>query len=234
MRDLVALLRWDLLMQYRYGFWVAGLVVTLTWAASLRPLSPEYLQIWLPCLLYVDIGTLGLMFIAGVLFFERRQGVTDALVVTPMRTSGWLAAKLISLTLLATVAACVLVLLTAGTEAAWLWLVPCFALVAALYTLLGFLLAARFASVSSFLVSFSLIGVVFALPLLDYFNVFSHPILWLNPAQPTLVLLRQPFRPASGPELAAAIVLTGVWLALGFRLSLRAFHRQVSWRRGAA
>jgi fluoroquinolone transport system permease protein len=233
MRDLLALLRWDLLMQYRYGFWVAGLVVTLTWVAFLRPLSPEYLQIWLPCLLYIDIGTVGLMFVAGVLFFERRQGVIDALVVTPMRTSAWLASKVLSLTALAIVVACLLVLLTVGADAAWLWLVPCFALVAALYTVLGFLLAARFGSVSSFLVAFSLIGVVFALPLLDYFDIWRHPILWLNPAHPTLVLIRQPFRPGSGPELAAAILLTGFWLFLGLRLSLRAFHRQVSWRRGA-
>lgn len=233
MKGLLALLRWDLLMQYRYGFWIAGLAVTLTWVAFLRPLSPEYLQIWLPCLLYVDIGTIGLMFVAGVLFFERGQGVIDALVVTPMSTSAWLASKLLSLTLLTTIVACVLVLLTVGADAAWLWLVPCFALVAALYTVLGFLLAARFGSVSSFLVAFSVIGVVFALPLLDYFDIWRHPILWLNPAHPTLVLIRQPFRPASSAELGAAIVLTGLWLALGFRMSLRAFHRRVSWRRGA-
>jgi hypothetical protein len=34
-----------------------------------------------------------MMFVAGVLFFERRQGVLDALVVTPVRTAAWLASK---------------------------------------------------------------------------------------------------------------------------------------------
>jgi fluoroquinolone transport system permease protein len=234
MRDLLALLRWDLRMQYRYGFWTAGLVVTLMWVVLLRPLSPGYREIWLPCLLYLDIGALGLMFVAGVLFFERRQGVLDALVVTPLRTSAWLASKVLSLTFLATAAACVLVLLTAGVDVAWPRLVPSFALVAALYTLLGFLLAARFGSVSSFLVAFSLVGVPFALPLLDYFDIWRHPVLWVNPAQPTAVLIWRSFRPGIGLEFATAVALTGFWLALAFRLSVRAFHRQVGWRRGAA
>lgn len=234
MRELLALLRWDLVMQYRYGFWIAGLVVTVMWWMLLGPLPPEYREVWLPCLLYLDIGALGLMFVAGVLFFERRQGVLDALVVTPVRTWAWLASKVLTLTLLSTVMAVVLVLLTAGGDVAWPRLVPSFALVAGLYTLLGFLLAARFGSVSSFLVAFSLVGVPFALPLLDYFAVWRHPLLWLNPAQPTAVLIWRSFRPGAGLEFAVAVVLTTFWLALAFRLGVRAFHRRVSWRRGAA
>ena len=81
---------------------------------------------------------IGLMFISGVLFFEKRQGVIDALVVTPVRTADWLASKVLSLTVLATVVAVVLALLTTGPRADWLRLVPCFAIAATLFTLLGF------------------------------------------------------------------------------------------------
>lgn len=234
MKAFLALLRWDLAMQYRYGFWIAGVGVTVMWTAVLRPLSPEYLEIWLPCVLYFDIGVIGLMFIAGMLFFEKRQGAIDALVVTPMRTSVWLTSKLLSLVLLATVVAGTLVLLTVGLHANWLRLVPSFALTAALFTLVGFLVAARFGSVSSFLAFFGLLGVPLGLPVFDYFGIWSHWVLWLNPAHPTLVLFRQAFRPGSGPELAAAALLTLFWTALAFQLSVRAFHRQVTWRRGAA
>ena len=34
----------------------------------------------------IGAGPIGLMFVAGVLFFERRQGAIDALVVTPLPT----------------------------------------------------------------------------------------------------------------------------------------------------
>ena len=229
-----ALLVWDLRMQYRYGFWVAGAGVTLTWVVLLRLLPPGYLEIWLPCLLYLDIGSIGLMFVAGVLFFERRQGVIDALVVTPVGTSAWLASKVLSLTLLSVAVACALVLLTAGTGVSWLRLVPCFALAAALYTLCGFLAAAHLSNISSFLVATAVAGLPLCLPLLDYFDIWSHPLLWSNPAHPTLVLIRESLSPRSALELAAALLLTGAWIGVAFRLAVRAFHRRVSWRLGAA
>ena len=97
------MLRWDVVMQVRYGFWVAGLGVTLMWVLVLRALSPDYLAIWLPCVLFFDVAVIGLMFIAGVLFFEKRQAAIDALVVTPVRTADWLTSKVVSLALLATV-----------------------------------------------------------------------------------------------------------------------------------
>ncbi len=234
MRSVLTLLRWDVVMQFRYGFWLAGFGVTLMWVLVLRALSPEYLAIWLPCILYFDIGVIGLMFIAGVLFFEKRQGAIDALVVTPVRTADWLTSKVLSLTLLATVVAVVLVLLTAGLRVSWLRLAPAFALVAALFTLAGFRVAARFQSTSGFFAAFGIVGLPLGLPILGYFGIWEHPLMWVNPAYPTMVLIRQAFRPGSGLELAAASLLTVFWIAVAFRSGVRAFHRRVSWRRGAA
>ena len=233
MKGLLHLLRWDLVAQVRYGFWVAGLGVTLTWVLVLRPLSAEYLEIWLPIVLYLDIGVIGLMFISGVLFFEKRQGVIDALVVTPVRTADWLASKVLSLTVLATVVAVVLVLLTTGPRADWLRLVPCFAIAATLFTLLGFNVAARFQSVSGFLAAVGLVGLPLALPALNYFDIGDHPLMWVNPAYPAMVLIRQAFRPGTGAELAVGLILTVFWIVVAFWLGVRSFHRRVSWRRGA-
>ena len=127
-----------------------------------------------------------------------------------------------------------MVLLTAGPRVSWVRLVPAIALVAALFTLLGFLLASRFTSTSSFFASIGLVGVPLGLPLLDYFEIFQHPVLWLNPGQPALALVRLALRPGSGGETAVAWLLTMFWLVLAFGWSLRVFHRRVSWRRGAA
>lgn len=233
MSTFLQLLRWDLTMQYRYGFWAAGIGVTAMWVVALSALSPEHLKIWLPVVLYFDIGVIGLMFIAGLLFFERRQGVIDALVVSPLRTPTWLLSKLVGLVTLATVVACALVLLTVGPGADWLRLVPSFALAAALFTLLGFLVATRFGSISSFFAALGLLGVPLGLPIFEYFGVLTHPLMWLNPAQPSLVLVRLAFRKASAGEAVAATFLTLLWIGVAFTLSVQAFHRRVSWRRGA-
>jgi len=222
-------------MQYRYGFWLAGLVVTVVWAALLYPLPADLQETWLPCVLYFDVATVGMMFMAGLLFFERKQGVIDALVATPLPTPTWLLSKLLSLTLLATAIACALVLLTIGGRVAWLQLFPAFALSAALFTLMGFLAAARYGNVTGFLTFFAIVGLPLALPMASYFGVVRHPLLWLNPAQPTIVLIQQAFEPrsVSPVELWTSALLAAAWAVLGFWLSIRHFHRHVSGRRGA-
>ena len=75
MSRLLILLRWDLVMQYRYGFWLAAAGVTALWVAGLQPLSPEYLEIWLPCVLYFDIGVIGLMFMPECSCFSTETSV---------------------------------------------------------------------------------------------------------------------------------------------------------------
>lgn len=234
MKRLGVLLRCDLVTQYRHGLWAAGLVVAGVWAALLAPLSREYLDLWLPVALYSDVVVTGLMFVAGMLFFERDQGSIAALVVTPIRTEEYLASKVISLTLLVVIIATALTLALYRGGGDWPRLLLAFALGGALFTLLGFLVAARFNTVSTFLTAFGLISTLLVLPVLDYFGLLSHPLFWVLPVQPPMVLFRQAFHGGSAAELALAVGLQLAWIALAFVLARRAFHRRVAFRRGAA
>jgi len=232
-RLLLTALRWDLVMQYRYGFWVAGLVVTLAWSVIFWPLSRAYLDLWLPVVLFADIAVVGLMFIAGVLFFERGQGAIDALVVTPMPTALWLLSKVISLTFLATAVASGLVVLLYGWRVPWGALLIAISLSAALNTLVGFLVAAKFNSVSNFLAFFGLVSIPISLPVLSYFGIFDHALFWIIPQQSSIVLLDQAFRSERTASFYVAIGVILIWIVIGFRLSVLVFHRYVGSRRGA-
>ena len=234
MRRLGVLLRWDLTTQYRHGLWAAGLVVAAMWAGLLAPLNREYLDLWLPVALYSDVVITGLMFVAGMLFFEREQGSIAALVVTPVRTAEYLVSKVISLTLLTLVIASSLTLVLYRGHGDWVRLLLAFTLGGALFTLLGFLVAARFNTVSTFLTAFGVVSTFLALPILDYFGLFRHPLVWLLPVQPPMVLFRQAFHGGTTAELLLAVTLQLLWIGLAFALAHRAFHRRVSYRRGAA
>ena len=221
-------------MQVRYGFWAAGTVVTVVWAGLFWPLSTEALDVWLPFVLYSDIAVIGMMFVAGGLFFDRRQGVIEALAVTPVPTSVWLLSKLITLTVFGTAVASTIVVLLSGFGVAWGRLLLAFGLSSCLFTMIGFLVAARFGTVSSFLVFFGLISIPTALPVLDYFGIWSHPAVWLLPFQPALVALREAFHPADAAAFGLALGLLVVWIGVGFPLCVATFHRHVSGRQGVA
>jgi len=234
MKALIHLLRWDLVMQVRYGFWAAGTAISIVWAGLFWPLSTATLNVWLPFVLYSDIASIGMMFVAGALFFDRRQGVIEALAVTPVPTSVWLLSKLITLTVLGTTVASAIVVLLYGVGVAWGRLLLAFGLSSCVFTMIGFLVAARFGTVSSFLVFFGLISIPTALPVLDYFDVWSHPAIWLLPFQPALVALREAFHPADTTTFALALGLLVVWIGVGFPVCVATFHRHVSGRQGVA
>jgi fluoroquinolone transport system permease protein len=221
-------------MQLRYGFLAAGVVVTLVWAALLWPLSRDLVDLWLPVVLYNDVLTIGLLFISGVVFFDRRQGMIDALAVSPMSTRAWLLSKVVSLTLLVTAVASGLVVLLCGWRLAWGRLLPALVLSSALFVLIGFLGAARLKTISGFLTFFILVSLPSSLPPLAYFDVWNHPVIWLLPFQPALVAIRHGFRPGDPAELAGALAALVVWISVFYRFAIATFHRHLASRPGVA
>lgn len=226
------LLRWDMVMQVRYGFWAAGAVVTMVWVALLWSLPKDLLDLWLPYLLYSDISVVGLFFICGIVFFDRRQGMINALAVSPMTTRSWLVSKVVSLTFLSTMVVCALAVLLYGWGLAWGRLLPGIILSSVLFTLIGFLGAARLTTMTGFLTFFILVSIPSGLPTLAYFDIWSHPLLWLLPFQPMLVVIRHGFVPVSTGEATLAFVLLLAWIGLGYHLAVLSFHRYLASRPG--
>ena len=67
-------------------------------------------------------------------------------------------------------------------------------LAAVLYTLVGFLLVARYRSVNEYLFPSVLFTMILSLPLLHYFGLWDTWLLYLHPLTAPLVLLAGAFR----------------------------------------
>jgi len=66
-------------------------------------------------------------------------------------------------------------------------------------------------------------------PCLSFFGV-SHPLYWLLPTQPALLLLRGAFDGMPPAHFAAVLGVQLAWIALAYGLCLRAFRRSVAQR----
>jgi fluoroquinolone transport system permease protein len=66
-------------------------------------LPTEILPIVLPGLIYSDPAGLGLFFIGGIIMLERRQGIINYLIVTPLLVKDFILSKVITLSTLAVV-----------------------------------------------------------------------------------------------------------------------------------
>ena len=219
---------WELRIQWRQGIYYAAGVVVLVWVAVLFALPPETRTLLLPFALFMDVSVFGVYLMAGMLFLEKGDRVLQALVVTPMPRGAYLLTKLASLTLIAVGASVFLTLVIHGMRGVnWPMLVVGSALNAWLMTLIGFILAARYNSISEFLVPSIIFLIPSQIPLLDYFGIWNSRLVYLIPTQPAMLLIAGALNGLEAWQLAYALAyLTAMCVAVSW-WALHVFERFV-------
>jgi len=222
------MVRWDVRLQFRYGFYAAYAVLTIAYALALRVAPTDVRPLLLVFVIFNDPVVLGLYFVAALVLFEKGDGVLDVLVTSPLSARAYLASKVVSLSLLAVLATLVLAAIAVGTRFDPLVLVVGVGLTSALFVLLGFVLVARFDTLNAyFLVGTATLSPL-AIPLLGTFGLVESPLLYLFPTQGTLVLLTGAFGGAHPAwELAYSVGYLCLWIGLAWVAAGRAFDRHV-------
>ncbi|PSP78068.1 hypothetical protein BRC81_08405 [Halobacteriales archaeon QS_1_68_20] len=188
MSALRSMLAWDVRLRVRFGFYAVYAVLTAVSVLGLRA-APSGLRTDAAVLLVVtDPTVLGFYFVAAMVLFERGEGVLDALVTSPLGDRGYLASKVLSLSLLAVAASTMVAVLGHGATNLPVLIVGV-ALGASLFVLVGFVSVARFDSVNEYFLGAVGWGSVLFLPLFGYVGLLQSPLLHLLPVQPVLVLV---------------------------------------------
>lgn len=184
----------DLRLQWRNGFYTAAAVMLALFVLLLGQLPRADLARIMPVVIVNNLIVNGFYFVAGLVLLEKGEGSLQAQVVTPLRPTEYLCAKVASLTFLSIAENGLLAFLTlgAGISAGWLLLGilagTCF------FTLGGFLAVVRYESVNEYLLPSIVIVSALTLPLVTYFGVGNSDLLsaliYLHPLQAVLLALR--------------------------------------------
>ena len=225
----VRVLQWDFRIQYRHYFWTIALVVSAMWSGVLFALPEDIISTWLPIVIFGDLSTIGVLFIAGILYLERRQGTIYATAVMPTSAGTWLTTKLLSLSLLCLACASIIVLFTSNS-ANWLRLIPVVTLTAALFTSVGFLLAIQFDKLLNYFFAMALVFIPLNLPALDYLGIFSNDAMWLIPSEAVIWALAGSFQDMATATFIGCLMLLLAWIAVTHWLGIRAFRRFIATR----
>lgn len=221
MNRLFTLVRYDILFQFRHGFYLAYGFVTLFYLLFLRAVPENFAQAIFPFILFTDISILGFFFVGGVVLLEKGQNALDAILVTPVTVTEYLLSKVISLSVIST-AATLILFLAVSKEYSFL---PVLLLLVwtnmFLYTLLGIALVSRVKTVTHYFVLGVPAGMILFLPLLTYFDLIAFPPLYLLPTEPTLEMLNGTFTPAG-------VVVTALWCCAAWRISYGQFDKYIA------
>jgi fluoroquinolone transport system permease protein len=226
---LLSIVVWDLRLQFRHHFWFIGLLLTLLWLVILFNLSDAATTTWIPVIIFADIGSMGLLFIAGILYLERRQGTLYVAAIMPASLATWLVMKLLGLTLLTT--ACAMLIVSFSTDSVnWVRTIVAAALSGALFTSIGFVLAAPFDRILNYFLAMSLVLTLLNLPILAHLNIVSTGFMWLIPSYGALRLLAESSGSTSTFSFAATSLIVFSWVVLFHWVGTVSYRRLVSSR----
>ena len=234
MRRFLATLRHDLLLQLRYGFLYAGIFVTLFWIAILSLFSSESLRVALPVFMFLNASITTIFFVAGWVLYEKREGVLEALVVTPLRHSHYLASKITVLTGLAAVETLAIALLGWGTDLQLLPVVVGIVGIGVINTLFGLLIVFRYDSVNEFLLPAGLFSTFLQLPVVATLGVLETNLFYLWPTQGPLLLLQAGFQPITQADTIYALLCSTLWIVGAAWLARSSFARFIVRSEGTA
>lgn len=224
---LMATLRLDVTLQMRNGFYLASLLVLIFWALCRLLWMDQEIDWLLPALVPANLVVNTFFFVSGLVLLEKGEGTLRAQAVTPLRQREYLAGKLISLTLLATLENLLLVALCAKGRFALLPLLVALLLTSAFFTLTGLLAVSGYQGVNEFLIPSIGYTSVLGIPLVTYLMGWQGAWLYLHPLQACLLLFEGAFRPLQHWRWLYAVVYPLLAIAGLFRLSRKRLAAEI-------
>lgn len=222
----------DLKQQYRYGFFVVAAFTMAVIVFMLSQFDQHASLTFIPLFILFNMMLGTFYFIAGMVLFEKGEGVLQGLVVTPLRVEEYLGSKVLTLTALALVENIVIVTLIFGTGYNVPLLIAGTILLAFIYLLIGFVVVSRYSSITEYLMPSAAILAALLLPVVDYLKIFETPIMYLHPMQAPLLLMKAAFVPVEAWQLAYGVIYSLVVIAVAFVLSRRAFNKHIVNKEG--
>jgi len=216
------LLKKDITLQWRQGFWLVYFVVSVLYVIVLFNVPRENRMMVSLIMILTDTTMLGVLFIGAMVLLEKQQSVIHSLFVTPLQPSSYIWSKCISLSLIA-VAMSILVYLPVGQFPAYsLLLLLCVAFTAVTFAMLGLGLAAGVNTINQYFAVQMGISILLTLPVVPYLLLDRHPAFLFMPYIASLDIMLGVLKPLPVWRMSVDLLFMAGW---GFAAYSYALHR---------
>ncbi len=226
-RRTLTLTGYDILFQFRHGFYLIYFIISILYIAILLNIPSSNRLLVTHALVFSDTSVLGLTFVGALLLLEKQQNILQSLFVTPLHLKEYLLGKVLSLTLLAFLASLAILLSANGWLSFMALYVAGIFLGSSFFVLLGIAVGARVNSLNGYIFGIMAGTIIFTVPLLSYFKICNAMWLYLLPTRATLMLFESTMRPLSAGEIFYALVTLLLWNALAFWLAVNSFRKYI-------
>jgi fluoroquinolone transport system permease protein len=177
----------DMKFQWKQGFYIVYVLITVIYLIILSFLPSDILSTGLPIVVFSDPSLLGLFFIGGIIMLEKTQGVLSVLIVSPLRTTEYILAKVVSLAFVSVLAAFAITWFSPYENINWLLLFLSTILTSGIFTLCGIMITAGCNTVNQYILKTVPYMLLFVLPC---FSLIGFPYSDLFTIIPSVAALR--------------------------------------------
>ena len=221
------LLKKEITLQWRQGFWLVYFVFTAIYVTVLLNIPEKNRMLVSLILILTDTTMLGVIFIGALVLLEKQQAVIQSLFVTPLEPSRYIWSKTISLSLIA-ISMSILVYLPVWQFSAYtLLLVACIAFTSGTFVLLGLGLAARIDTINQYFGLLMGVSMLLILPVLPYMLLEQHPAFLFLPYVASLDLMLGTRDPLPLWRIFLDIILLVTWGYVAYRYAMRRVTRHL-------
>lgn len=225
-------LRYDIQLQFRNGFYYASGFVALLMIIMLKQLHGVHWSGWWPPVILENLIINAFYFLSGMVLLEKGEGTLEAQIITPLRPWEYLLSKVVSLGLLSLLETLLIILVVSGTGFNWLLMIIGILQLITLYSLYGFIVVARYDSISAFILPSVVWTMGFSLPLLYYFDLWRSWIMFLHPLMAPLVLMEAAFGTVPAWQTLYGITYASLWIVIAYIFTHKAFYRFIVTKEG--
>jgi len=229
---LAAAFRYDVLLQFRHGFYYAYALVAMAYIVLMQLLPESYLEKTNILLTFSDPSMLGFFFIGGLVLLEKGQGIHDSLFVTPYTPEEYIWSKTLSLTVLSVATSWIIHASAFGFGTNPVWLLTGVAMTSVFFTFIGLGVAVRVKTINGFFFLSTLATLPFMLPVLETAGIWSSPLLAVLPTYGSLLFIGSPFSAPSAAQLLYSAVLLLAWIGLAYGWTRNSVYRFLVYKIG--
>ncbi len=213
----------DMRYQFKYGFYFLYVVVSAAYIGILLMLPEEIRRQGAAVIIWSDPAFLGFFFIGGIVLLEKGEGLHSYFSILPVTTGEYILAKVLSLSLISTLAGMAIAFIGVRGQADYLLLALTLLAGSAVFTLFGLSVGTMARSVNHYMAIGVPLGIFLMGPSVVVVFGLTHPLL---EALPSTLLLRMLYI-SLGLTVPYSVLLTMagllIWLLPAYWLARKRF-----------
>lgn len=221
------LLKKEILLQWRQGFWLVYLVVSLIYVVVLLNLPAENRMTVSLIMILSDTTMLGVIFVGAIILLEKQQNVVQSLFVTPLKPTQYIWAKTLSLSLIA-ISMSILIYLPVWTASSYTILLFFTTLfTAGIFVMLGLGVASRVETINQYFGNIMALSMLIVLPVIPYLLLDFHPAFLFLPYIASLDLMLGVVNSLPLWRILLDLLLLAAWGVVAFRFCLKRISKNL-------